>query len=90
MPRLRRKGLVHEAGVSKSDETGHERILWENNPSAGWRGDDKTIPSVASGPQKPRFRPWTEEEIIEIRKETGGFLDLFVALLNARSEERIY
>jgi DNA-binding Lrp family transcriptional regulator len=90
MPRLRRKGLVHEVGMAKSEETGMDRIVWENGPTRDFRGEENAMPVKQTGPRKqPKFDPFTCWAEIEYMWKVGGGQDGFIKELNAAIESRI-
>src|SRR6266404_2158972 len=88
---LARKGLVHEAGMRPSDETGRYRIVWAFGPCEGDPLDQ--TPIVKRGRIKTsdriQFKPFTPHEIEEMNKK-AQYLDTFTELLNAAVLDRVF
>lgn len=88
---LARKGLVHEAGMRPSDETGRYRIVWALGPCEGDPLDQ--TPIVKRGRIKTsdriQFKPFTPDEIEELNRK-AQYLDTFTELLNAAVLDRVF
>ena len=54
---MARKGLVHEEGTHRSQETGERRILWAAGPSPDWKGEESALPSRSTGPRNKKLVP---------------------------------
>ena|SRR5258708_488756 len=97
MKPLLRLGLVHEAGMRPSDETGRDRIVWAFGPDTTILnpcGEHTPMPQVKTGPRetsdKVQFKPFTEDEIEQLYKTAGRYLDNFTELVNAAVLERVF
>jgi len=82
-------GLAHEVGMAPSAETGKDRITYAHGPGPNWRGKQHRMPKVQTGPRKLKFKPFTEDEIVEMGKKAGKYADIFTTLLNFEIEARL-
>jgi len=91
MKPLLRLGLVREAGMRPSDETGRFRIVWALGPGAG---EHNLMPQVKAGPQqKLKLRLFEKSEVIRILQSTQQEGHVFQNLTNALNTElprRVY
>ena len=97
MKPLLRLGLVHEAGMRPSDETGRFRIVWGFGPDTtilNPSGEHTPMPQVKTGPRKTsdkvQFKPFTWPEIQKLIEDTGAEPEHFTELLNAAVLERVF
>lgn len=89
---LARKGLVHEASMRPSDETGRFRIVWAFGPCEGDPLDQ--TPIVKRGRIKTsdriQFKPFTVDEFRTLAVKSGGDEQHFVDLFNCAVLERVW
>lgn len=89
---LARKGLVHEAGMRPSDETGRYRIVWAFGPGKGDPLDQ--TPIVKRGrietSDRIQFKPFTVDEFRALAVRSGGDEQHFVELFNCAVLERVW
>ena len=97
MKPLLRLGLVHEAGMRPSDETGRYRIVWAFGPDTtilNPSGEHTPMPQVKTGPRKTsdkvQFKPFTWPEIQKLIEDTGAEPEPFTELLNAAVLDRVF
>lgn len=89
---LARRGLVHEAGMRPSDETGRYRIVWAFGPGEGDPLDQ--TPIVKRGRIKTsdriQFRPFTMADFQKMAEEAKNDPELFLVVLNREILEGVW
>ena len=89
MTHLCEEGLIHECGMSKSEETGKDRLLYAEGPGSGTLNP---IPRTKTGPRKTsdvwHFKPFTPDEIAALN-EQARYIDIFTEMLNAAVLTRV-